>query len=164
MHHIGSKYRDDNAFFKCKGTRTIIDDVSLMKIIFTGITIILALITFVFGGLWFFLGLETVVIVGGAGLPESTHSAALAMADNTIRFLSAIWIATGIGLVVCMRDIKNHITLYRVIMGGLFFGGIDRLLSFSQMGVVDTLIGPTIIDIVLPPTAIAVQTAVTKRT
>ena len=135
-----------------------------MKTLFTAITIILALITFVFGGLWFFLGLETVVVVGGAALPETTHSAALAMPDNTIRFLSAIWLATGIGLFICVRDIQNHITLYRVIMGGLFLGGLGRLLSFSQMGIVDTFIGPTIIEIILPPIAVAVQTAVTKRT
>ncbi|MEL7546120.1 MAG: DUF4345 family protein [Pseudomonadota bacterium] len=134
-----------------------------MKLILILITVLLTLVTLGFGGLWFGLGLQTIEVVGGNTLPITEAPEALAMADNSVRFLAGVWIATGIGLFICLRNITENATLFSVIMGGLFLGGLGRLLSFYQLGIVDAFVIPTAIELILPPIAIALQSALARR-
>jgi|AntAceMinimDraft_5_1070358.scaffolds.fasta_scaffold07437_2 hypothetical protein len=134
-----------------------------MKLLLILITALLALITFGFGGLWLGLGIQTIEVVGGETLPTGIGDAALAMADNTVRFLGGVWLATGGGLIICLCHLSGQRVMFRVIMGGLFIGGLGRLLSFTQLGVIDAFIPPTVIELILPPIALLLHALVYRH-
>jgi len=128
-----------------------------MTIIAKGLTGLLTLVTFAMGGAWFFLGISTMEVIGGQDLTQLRTGAAYGFADNAVRFFAGIWIATGVGLIYCLRDFTNRTLLLRIIMGGLFLGGVGRVLSMVQFGMIDAMVPPTVLELLLPPIIIWAQ-------
>ena len=125
-----------------------------MKIILYGITGMLALVTLLFGGLWFGFGTFVPTLMAGVIISPTDIGEGHAYLDNTIRFLAGIWLLCGIGLFVSMRDFANYGTLHTLLMMGLVVGGLGRLLSAVNFGMPSIFVGPTVLELVLPPIAI----------
>ena len=128
-----------------------------MRIVAMGLTALLVAVTLGMGGVWFVLGVSTMEVVGGQDLGALKDGAAFAFADNAFRFFAGIWIATGIGLIYCLRDFDDRGLLLRIVMLGLFLGGVGRVFSMLQFGIVETMVPPTILELFLPPIIVWLQ-------
>jgi hypothetical protein len=133
-----------------------------MKRAVQGITLFLAAITFLFGGLWFFLGVSVLEVVGWRPVAELGPAGTVAMADNAYRFFAGIWLATGVGLLACLRDLTGQTVLFRTIMGALILSGVGRVLSAAQYGIVDTFVVPTLIELTIPTIALYLHAKLPK--
>jgi hypothetical protein len=86
------------------------------------------------------LGIIPVVtgLIGLRGLsdplyaPVSTPHAILL--DTNLRFFSGLWLGLGLALLWLIPSIDRQTTLFRVIWGAIFVGGIGRLRSILLAG------------------------------
>ncbi len=81
------------------------------------------------------------VVTGAIGLagiddplygPVTTPRAVLL--DSNLRFCSGVWLALGLAVWWLIPSIERQTTLFRVIWGALFVGGIGRLVSIAFAG------------------------------
>ena len=63
----------------------------------------------------------------------------------------------GIGFAYCITDLQNKLLLFRFLLLGIFIGGIARVISWVELGVIDATILPTIIELVFPPVMLFLQ-------
>jgi hypothetical protein len=92
---------------------------------------ILALIPILTGGLDLFLGARALNVAGGVFPPEVISNAFL---DSQIRFLGAIWFGIGVMMYWIIPSIDQQTTLFRLLAGAIFLGGIGRLSSAFLVG------------------------------
>ena len=90
------------------------------------ITALLALVP-IFTGLITMLGVSD-PLYAGAGVP------ALAVLDGNLRFFGGVWLGLGIAMLWLVPRIESESVLFRVIWGGIFLGGVGRLLSILLVG------------------------------
>ena len=64
--------------------------------------------------------------------PVSTPHAVLL--DTNLRFFSGVWLGLGLALLWLIPSIEKQTTLFRVMWGMIFVGGIGRVLSISAAG------------------------------
>jgi outer membrane scaffolding protein for murein synthesis (MipA/OmpV family) len=80
------------------------------------------------------------------GLPRS------ALLDSNLRFFAGIWLGLGLTLLWVVPSIERQGTLFRVVWGSVFLGGVGRLLSLASLGTPPApFIGFTMLEIVGAP-------------
>lgn len=75
----------------------------------------------------------TTGLIGFAGLADplygTTHSTAAVLLDSNLRFFAGLWLGLGLAVAWLVPAIERHTTLFRVLWGMIFLGGLGRLLS-----------------------------------
>src|SRR5919106_3581304 len=80
------------------------------------------------------------------GLPRSS------LLDSNLRFFAGVWLGLGIALLWVVPSIERQGTVFRVVWGAVFLGGVGRLLSLASLGARPaSFIGFTILEIVGAP-------------
>ena len=67
-------------------------------------------------------------LYASAGVP------ALPVLDSNLRFFGGFWLGLGLALLWLVPRIENQTVLFRAVWGGIFLGGIGRLLSILLVG------------------------------
>lgn len=119
----------------------------LSRALVIGFCVLYGLIAFATGGHAMFSGL------GGDVEP---------MADNSFRFLAAIWVGVGVGFFVCAWRYRTETTLFRVLMVALFLGGIGRSLGLLHYPASTEMIVLIALELVPPLFLIPMQAALAR--
>lgn len=93
---------------------------------------VLALIPVITGGLSLVLGMRALIVLGE---PVPTEAVDNIILDSETRFLGAIWFGIGVAMYWVIPSIDKQTTLFRLIMGAIFLGGVGRLLSAFLVGI-----------------------------
>jgi hypothetical protein len=93
---------------------------------------VLGLIPIVTGSLSIVLGVGALSVVGGNITSEMSSNIVL---DSEIRFLGAIWLGVGVFVYWIIPSIDKQTTLFRLLMGTIFLGGVGRSLSAFLVGI-----------------------------
>jgi hypothetical protein len=93
---------------------------------------ILGLIPILTGGLDLVLGARSLHVAGSSMPLDTVNDIVL---DSQIRFLAATWFGVGIILYWIIPSIDRQTTLFRLLMGGIFLGGIGRISSAILLGI-----------------------------
>lgn len=93
---------------------------------------VLGLIPTITGGLSLILGARAFNVVGGSIPSEAVNNVVL---DSEVRFLGAIWFGIGVVMYWVIPSIDQQTTLFRLLIGGIFLGGIGRLVSAFLVGI-----------------------------
>ncbi|MEM8750736.1 MAG: DUF4345 domain-containing protein [Pseudomonadota bacterium] len=133
-----------------------------MKPIAYALTAFLGLITIGIGGMYFTLGPGFLVLGGGFDFGPIAGTPAYAAVDSSLRFFAGLWLAMGLCLFYCLGDFANRTTMLRLMMLGFFLGGIGRLISMAQFGVLEPMIVPTLIELVIPPIVVVLQSRMAR--
>ncbi|WP_338690678.1 DUF4345 domain-containing protein [Bradyrhizobium sp. 26S5] len=67
-------------------------------------------------------------------LYASSGVPALPVLDSNLRFFGGVWLGLGLALIWLVPRIESESVLYRVVWGGIFLGGVGRLLSIVMVG------------------------------
>ena len=81
------------------------------------------------------MGVGALLVVGGSVPSEAINNVAI---DSDIRFLGAIWFSIGVILYWVIPAIDKQTTLFRLLIGGIFLGGLGRLSSALLIGIPPT--------------------------
>ena len=66
-------------------------------------------------------------------LYASSGVPALPVLDSNLRFFGGVWLGLGLALLWLVPRIETESVLFRVVWGGIFLGGIGRLLSMVMV-------------------------------
>lgn len=76
--------------------------------------------------------------IGLAGITDPLYGAVTTpravLLDTNLRFYSGLWLALGLAMWWLIPSIERQTTLFRVLWGAVFVGGIGRLLSIGLAG------------------------------
>ncbi|WP_244486214.1 DUF4345 domain-containing protein [Bradyrhizobium viridifuturi] len=89
-------------------------------------TVVLALVP-ILTGIITMLGVSD-PLYAASGVP------ALPVLDSNLRFFGGVWLGLGLALLWLVPRIESESVLFRVVWGGIFLGGIGRLLSIVMVG------------------------------
>ncbi len=92
----------------------------------------LGLIPVLTGAIDLILGANALNIAGASVSPTLLNNVVL---DSQIRFLGSVWLGVGIALYWCLPAIEKQTTLFRLLIGSIFLGGIGRLTSAFLVGI-----------------------------
>jgi hypothetical protein len=121
---------------------------------------ILGLIPILTGGLDLILGARSLRVVGSSMPLGNLNDVVL---DSQIRFLAAIWFGVGIILYWVIPSIDKQTTLFRLLMGGIFLGGIGRISSAVLVGIPPVqFIAVIVLELVGVPILVLWQSALSK--
>jgi hypothetical protein len=121
---------------------------------------ILSLIPIFTGGLDLILGARSLNVVGSSISLEAVNDIVL---DSQIRFLASIWLGFGIILVWTIPSIDRQTILFRLLMGGVFLGGIGRLASAVLVGVPPIqFIAVIILELIIIPILVLWQSSISS--
>jgi hypothetical protein len=121
---------------------------------------ILGLIPILTGGLDFVLGARSLHVVGSLMPLDAVNDVVL---DSQIRFLAAIWLGVGIILYWVIPSIDRQTTLFRLLMCGIFLGGIGRMSSAVLVGIPPVqFLAVIVLELVGVPILILWQSALSK--
>ncbi|MCC8936337.1 DUF4345 domain-containing protein [Bradyrhizobium ivorense] len=67
-------------------------------------------------------------LYASAGVP------ALPVLDSNLRFFGGFWLGLGLALLWLVPRIESQSVLFRAVWGGIFLGGVGRLLSILLIG------------------------------
>jgi uncharacterized protein YjeT (DUF2065 family) len=67
-------------------------------------------------------------------LYASSGVPALPVLDSNLRFFGGVWLGLGLALIWLVPRIESESVLFRVVWGGIFLGGVGRLLSILMVG------------------------------
>ena len=85
------------------------------------------------------------------------------LADSEVRFFAAILLAVGVLFFWIVPRVEQHVTLLRILLAGMFLGGLARLLSMSLHGMPPRpAIVALVIELAVPPVALLLQWRVHK--
>ncbi len=84
------------------------------------------------------------------------------MADNTFRFLAAIWVGVGVGFFMCACRFRTETTLFRVLMVTLFIGGIGRSIGLLYYPATTELVVLTALELIPPLFLVPMQAALAR--
>lgn len=80
------------------------------------------------------------------GLPQSP------LLDSNMRFYSGVWFVLGIAVLATVSNLEKHFSLYCVLWGMIFVGGVGRLLSLFVLGVPPIpFVGFTVLEVIGAP-------------
>jgi hypothetical protein len=121
---------------------------------------ILGLIPILTGGLDLILGARSLQVVGSLIPLDVVNDVVL---DSQIRFLAAIWFGVGIIFYWMIPSIDRQTTLFRLLMGGIFLGGIGRISSAILVGIPPVqFIAVILLELVGVPILILWQSVLSK--
>jgi Domain of unknown function (DUF4345) len=121
---------------------------------------ILGLIPILTGGLDLILGARSLRVVGSSMPLGNLNDVVL---DSQIRFLAAIWFGVGIILYWVIPSIDKQTTLFRLLMGGIFLGGIGRMSSAVLVGIPPVqFIAVIVLELIGVPILVLWQSALSK--
>lgn len=116
---------------------------------FTNILKVLAVITIAIGIFHEAFGLRAEVILG-ADLSEATIDNPVLDSQN--RFYGVIFICYGVLVFLSATDLPKYVTVFRILAGFLFLGGIARLFSIAQVGMPSMpIILLMLVELIVPP-------------
>lgn len=125
--------------------------------------IVLAVLGFIpifTGGLSIILGVGALSAVGGLVPSEAVNNVVV---DSEIRFLGAIWFGIGVIVYWVIPAIDKQTTLFRLLIGGIFLGGIGRLLSALSVGIPPIqFIGVIVLELIGMPLLLLWQSSISK--
>jgi hypothetical protein len=91
-------------------------------------------------------------------LYASAHLPSNVLLDSNLRFFGGMWLGLGLAVWWLVPAIEKRGSLYRILWGMIFLGGIGRVLSMIFAGVPPApFIGFTILEILGAPLLIAWQ-------
>ncbi|PAY04766.1 hypothetical protein CK489_33820 [Bradyrhizobium sp. UFLA03-84] len=77
---------------------------------------------------------------------------ALPVLDSNLRFFGGVWLGLGLALLWLVPRIESESVLFRVVWGGIFLGGIGRLLSIVMVGAPPLpFVGFTLLEVIGAP-------------
>jgi Domain of unknown function (DUF4345) len=121
---------------------------------------ILGLIPILTGGLDLLLGARSLRVVGSLIPLDALSDVVL---DSQIRFLAAIWFGVGIILYWVIPSIDRQTTLFRLLMGAIFLGGIGRISSAVLLGIPPVqFIAVIMLELVGVPILVLWQSSISK--
>jgi Domain of unknown function (DUF4345) len=116
---------------------------------------VLGLIPILTGGLDLVVGANALNLAGAAISPQVLANVVL---DSQIRFLGSIWLGLGIVLYWVLPQIEKQTTLFRLLLGIIFLGGIGRSISAFLIGMPPIeLIAATVLELIGMPLLILWQ-------
>ncbi|WFU35998.1 DUF4345 domain-containing protein [Bradyrhizobium brasilense] len=96
-------------------------------------------------------------LYASAGVP------ALPVLDSNLRFFGGVWLGLGLALLWLVPRIESGSVLFRVVWGGIFLGGIGRLLSMLMVGLPPLpFVGFTALEVIGAPLFVYWQHLVAK--
>ncbi|MGY4480557.1 DUF4345 domain-containing protein [Bradyrhizobium sp. USDA 3364] len=85
-------------------------------------------------------------------LYASSGVPALPVLDSNLRFFGGVWLGLGLALLWLVPRIESETVLFRVVWGGIFLGGIGRLLSIMIVGAPPLpFVGFTLLEVIGAP-------------
>lgn len=85
-------------------------------------------------------------------LYASSGVPALPVLDSNLRFFGGVWLGLGLALLWLVPRIESEGVLFRVVWGGIFLGGIGRLLSIVMVGAPPLpFVGFTLLEVIGAP-------------
>ena len=109
----------------------------------------IAPIPMVVGLMHIVLGLQTDVLLGAKVAVELLSDPVL---DSQNRFYGAIFMGYGALIFLCTTNLRQHATLFRILSGGVFLGGLARVVSIVLHGVPSTpVLGLIVIELLGVP-------------
>jgi len=71
--------------------------------------------------------------------------------DSEFRFLSAYYLGLAVLIWWILPNIERHTTLFRIVIGALFLGGLTRVYSIVMVGAPPTpMLGGMVLELALP--------------
>ncbi|ODM72834.1 DUF4345 domain-containing protein [Bradyrhizobium elkanii] len=96
-------------------------------------------------------------------LYASSGVPALPVLDSNLRFFGGVWLGLGLVLIWLVPRIESEGVLFRVVWGGIFLGGIGRLLSMLMVGLPPLpFVGFTALEVIGAPLFVYWQHLVAK--
>ncbi|MTV14873.1 MULTISPECIES: DUF4345 domain-containing protein [Bradyrhizobium] len=96
-------------------------------------------------------------------LYASSGVPALPVLDSNLRFFGGVWLGPGLALLWLVPRIESEGVLFRVVWGGIFLGGIGRLLSMVMVGLPPLpFVGFTALEVIGAPLFVYWQHLVAK--
>lgn len=96
-------------------------------------------------------------------LYASSGVPALPVLDSNLRFFGGVWLGLGLALLWLVPRIESEGVLFRVVWGGIFLGGIGRLLSMVMVGLPPLpFVGFTALEVIGAPLFVYWQHLVAK--
>lgn len=93
-------------------------------------------------------GLLNMVLGASRFLPPEAVNAAI---DSQFRFQSAVYFGLALVIWWMLPNIEKHATLFRIIVGTLFLGGLARAYTFWAIGAPPpVMIGAMVLELCLP--------------
>ncbi|MGY3444522.1 MULTISPECIES: DUF4345 domain-containing protein [unclassified Bradyrhizobium] len=85
-------------------------------------------------------------------LYASSGVPALPVLDSNLRFFGGVWLGLGLALLWLVPRIESESVLFRMVWGGIFLGGIGRLLSIAMVGIPPLpFVGFTVLEVIGAP-------------
>jgi uncharacterized protein YjeT (DUF2065 family) len=96
-------------------------------------------------------------------LYASSGVPAMPVLDSNLRFFGGVWLGLGLALLWLVPRIESEGVLFRVVWGGIFLGGIGRLLSTVMVGLPPLpFVGFTALEVIGAPLFVYWQHLVAK--
>lgn len=81
----------------------------------------------------------------------SPSEAGFVVADSEFRYFAGVWFGVGLALLYSLGNPFQRATLLRAALIAVFIGGLGRVIAISQLGMPSIVLGPTVVELVLPP-------------
>lgn len=92
-----------------------------------------------------------IAIVTGYGAMTSSFDATVdPMADNSHRFIAAMWASMALGFLYCVWN-PNEVALFRFLMIALFIGGIVRAVALVNYSPTPIIIAVIVLELIPTP-------------
>jgi len=107
-------------------------------------------------------------VIGLCGLRDPIYgtagSANNVLLDSNLRFFSGVWLGVGLAMYWLIPKIEKQTTLFRVLWGAIFLGGMGRCLSMLFLAFPPiAFIGFTILEIIGAPLFVWWQARVARK-
>ena len=83
--------------------------------------------------------------------------------DSEDRFYATLFLAYGVAILWCVKDIERKSTVVYCLLATFFVGGLARLVSIAAVGLPNTFfVAMTTLELLIPPLAAAAQHRISR--
>jgi len=83
--------------------------------------------------------------------------------DSEDRFYATLFLAYGVAILWCVKDIERKSTVVYCLLATFFVGGLARLVSIAAVGPPNTFfVAMTTLELLIPPLAAAAQHRISR--